>query len=113
MLPANLLRDLPPPADEEIFETLLSGGPFRLERIVTRGQTTPPGEWFDQPLDEWVIVLTGAAKLRFEDDPQLVELSPGDWVHIAAHRRHRVEWVEPDQTTIWLAIHYAAESPSA
>jgi len=112
MLPANLLRDLPPPADEEIFETLLSGGPFKLERIVTRGQTTPPGQWFDQELDEWVIVLAGAARLRFEDQEQLVELVPGDWVHIAAHRRHRVEWVAPDQTTIWLAIHYAAQRPT-
>ncbi len=112
MLPANLLRDLPPPTGEEIFETLLTGGPFRLERIVTRGQTSPPGFWFDQELDEWVMVLAGAAKLRFEDQEQLVELRPGDWVHIAAHRRHRVEWVDPNQTTVWLAIHYAAPPPT-
>lgn len=109
MLPANLLRELPPPADDEIFQTLLTGGPFRLERIVSRGQTTPPGAWFDQELDEWVVLLTGGAKLRFEDEPQLVDLSPGDWVHIAAHRRHRVEWTDPEQPSVWLALHYQAD----
>jgi cupin 2 domain-containing protein len=33
-------------------------------------------------------------------------LQPGDYVHIPAHRRHRVEWTEVGQTTVWLALHY-------
>jgi cupin 2 domain-containing protein len=27
-------------------------------------------------------------------------------VHIPAHRRHRVEWTDPGQPTIWLGLHY-------
>lgn len=111
MTPSNLLRDLPPPSDDEIFQTLLTGGPFRLERIVSTGQVTPPGQWLDQELDEWVVLLTGGARLQFEDDPQSRELRPGDWVHIAAHRRHRVEWTDTNQTTIWLAIHFEPTQP--
>jgi cupin 2 domain-containing protein len=33
-------------------------------------------------------------------------LGPGDHVHIAAHRRHRVEWTDPVEPTLWLALHH-------
>lgn len=78
----------------------------RLERIVSVGHATPPGEWYDQDTNEWVVVLRGAAILRFEDEPAPRRLAPGDWLDIPAHRRHRVEWTEPGEPTIWLALHY-------
>lgn len=78
----------------------------RLERIVSRGQATPDGEWYDQDANEWVVLLRGAAALRFEDEPEPRVLGPGDWLDIPAHRRHRVEWTAPDEPTIWLALHY-------
>ena len=34
------------------------------------------------------------------------DLRPGDYVEIPAHARHRVTWTDPDQATVWLAIHY-------
>ena len=49
-----------------------------------RGKRTGPGEanaetfWYDQIEHEWVIVLSGRAKLRYERDETLVELGPGD-----------------------------------
>jgi cupin 2 domain-containing protein len=33
-------------------------------------------------------------------------LKSGDFIDIAPHRRHRVDWTHPDEPTIWLAIHY-------
>jgi cupin 2 domain-containing protein len=52
------------------------------------------------------LLLTDAARLQLEGDGPL-ELLPGSFVNIPAHKRHRVEWTDPAQTTIWLAIHYS------
>jgi cupin 2 domain-containing protein len=101
---ANLLRDLPDAAAGEIGETIVSAAGVRIERIVSRGQASPPGFWYDQAETEWVVLLQGAARLRFADEPRVRELGPGDCVYIAAHRRHRVEWTDPAQSTVWLAV---------
>ena len=90
----------------EHFEELLSRPGFRVERIVSTGQASPPGFWYDQDVAEWVVLLAGAAELQFEDETAPRKLAPGDWIDIAAHRRHRVNWTDPAQTSIWLAIHY-------
>ncbi len=106
----NLLKKLPIHVDEELFETLLQGQTFRLERIVSTGQVTPVGQWYDQVWDEWVILLSGAARLRFADEQTVHDLKPGDYVLIPAHCRHRVEWTDPEQASVWLALHVQAES---
>ena len=67
---------------------------------------SPPGFWYDQAWNEWVIVLKGNAKLQFEHEPAARTLSTGDYVFIPARKRHRVEWTEPQQPTIWLAVHF-------
>jgi cupin 2 domain-containing protein len=103
----NLLHALPPPSRDEILEKLIQGGDFFLERIVSTGQATPPGQWYDQEEDEWVLLLAGAARLRFEDEDRDRQLGPGDCLNIPSHRRHRVEWTAPGEATVWLAIHYA------
>lgn len=103
-IPSNLFADLPDRLPDELFTTLLEGGSLRIERIVSFGQASPPGYWFDQHQHEWVVLLKGAARLRFEDEE--LDLRPGSFVNIPAHRRHRVEWTSPDEPTIWLAIHY-------
>jgi cupin 2 domain-containing protein len=102
----NLFADVPQhPAAEEIT-TLLASGAVRIERIVSRGQASPPGFWYDQPQAEWVMVLAGRAELAFEDDAATRRMERGDWLHIPAHRRHRVAWTDPTQATIWLAVHH-------
>jgi cupin 2 domain-containing protein len=90
----------------EHFEELLSRPGFRVERIVSTGQASPPGFWYDQDVAEWVVLLSGAAELQFEDEASPRKLAPGDWIDIAAHRRHRVNWTDLSQPSIWLAIHY-------
>ena len=100
----NLLRDLPDARAAEVTDALLAAPGLRIERIVSLGQASPPGFWYDQPEAEWVLLLKGSARLRFADEPNEHLLGPGDWRHIAAHRRHRVEWTDPAQPTIWLAV---------
>ncbi len=101
----NMLRDLPAAAAEEWFETLLEQPGFRLERIVSHGHVTPEGSWYDQPQDEWVLLLSGAARLVLEGN-ETVELVSGDTVLLPAGCRHRVAWTDPDLPTVWLALHY-------
>jgi cupin 2 domain-containing protein len=100
----NIFCDLPDGISDELVETLAECGPVRIERIVSCGQASPPGFWYDQEQHEWVIVLKGAARLRFED--QTIEMKPGDFVNVPAHKKHRVDWTSPDELTIWLAVHY-------
>jgi cupin 2 domain-containing protein len=102
----NLFDDLPRGADQETLADLLTRPGLRIERIVSTGQASPPGFWYDQARGEWVAVLAGEARLRFEDEPAARTLRAGDFVDVAAHRRHRVEWTHPAEPTIWLAVHY-------
>lgn len=106
-MPENIFDNLPPTtAAEEAFQTLLQTPGVRIERIVSQGHRSPDGFWYDQDTDEWVLVLRGAARLQFQGEAPL-DLEPGAYVHIPAHRRHRVEWTDPTQPTVWLAIHYS------
>jgi len=102
----NLLSDIPDDLPDELLETLLDADSVRVERIVSQGHTSPEGFWYDQEQNEWVVVLKGAAKLRFEGDDSTLEMKPGDCVNIPAHKRHRVEWTTPEEPTVWLAVHY-------
>ncbi len=104
----NLFADIPAELPHEVVETLARGAGGRIERIVSRGHASPADFWYDQPDDEWVIVLSGAALLRFEDET--LEMKPGDYVHIPAHRKHRVEWTHLDEPTVWLAVHFAGSA---
>jgi len=105
----NLLRDLPDAARGELVEQLAGNAVVRVERIVSHGQASPPGFWYDQDEAEFVVVLTGAARLRFADG-ETRTLEAGDWADIAAHRRHRVAWTDPARPTVWLAVFYREES---
>ncbi len=101
----NLFADIPADLPDERIESILSTSGFRIERIVSLGHRSPEGFWYDQDSEEWVLLIQGAARLRFDGD-EPIELRPGAFVNIPAHRRHRVEWTDPDEPTIWLAIHY-------
>ncbi len=90
----------------EEITSLLTVPNLRIERIVSTGQASPPGFWFDQEWDEWVVLLTGGAGLLIEGETAARNLKPGDYLHIPAHRRHRVEWTNREQPTVWLAVHF-------
>ena len=97
------MRDLPAaPEAAERFEALLTRPGLRIERIVSSGQATPPGQWMDQAWDEWVLLVCGGAGLTLQGEAPAT-LSAGDWLLNPAHRRHRVEWTQTP--TVWLAVH--------
>ncbi|MEW6293571.1 MAG: cupin domain-containing protein [Pseudomonadota bacterium] len=91
----------------ERIETLIDHPAARIERIVSTGQASPEGFWYDQPRDEWVLLLSGSAGLRFADEADVRELRPGDWLLIPAGCKHRVEWTDAAQPSVWLAVHFA------
>ncbi len=101
----NILSELPV-STNEIFETLLEKPGLKLERIISSGQATPEGEWYDQEQDEWVLLLTGSAALLIEGEHAPHRLIPGDYLHLPAHCRHRVEQTDTLVKTVWLALHF-------
>ncbi len=112
MVTGNLFEAPEGRPGREVFDSLVATDHFKVERIYSTGQATPAGEWYDQPRTEWVVLLSGSARLRFENETNDAELRPGDYVCIPAHCRHRVEWTDSDHPTVWLAIHYDERGPA-
>lgn len=100
----NILSKLPAVDAAEAVEMLLKGSGIRLDRIVSHGQASPAGFWYDQDDAEWVLVVTGRARLTIEGEAADRELRAGDSLFLPAHCRHRVAWTDPDQPTVWLAL---------
>jgi cupin 2 domain-containing protein len=102
----NLFENLPERfAREQVIE-LLTAPNVVIERIVSTGQASPPGFWYDQEWNEWVILVAGGAQLLFEGEDSPRAMNPGDYIHIPKHARHRLESTDPEQPTVWLAVHY-------
>ena len=106
----NLFAGLPvAPEATERLETLLARPGLRIERIVSSGQASPAGFWYEQADAEWVVLLAGEALLRFADETEARRLLAGDWLNIEPGRRHRVEWTASTVPTVWLAVHHAPD----
>jgi cupin 2 domain-containing protein len=105
----NLFDGISSELPGEAVEEILRAESFRIERIVSRGQASPPGFWYDQETEEWVLLVSGSATLGF-DDGRKVDLKPGDHLFIPRHVRHRVERTDPEQETVWLAVHWTRGS---
>jgi cupin 2 domain-containing protein len=107
VLAGNLFADVSvASAGDEVSTEIFARPGLKIERIVSQGQASPPEFWYDQAWNEWVIVLKGSATLQFEDEPATRAMRAGDYVFIPARKRHRVEWTEPQQPTVWLAVHF-------
>lgn len=101
----NLFDSLPKELDVEVFEDIVRSSTVRIERIVSKGHTSPDTGWYDQNENEWVMVVKGKASLEFEDG-SICDLSAGDYVNIPAHIKHKVSWTDPNEITIWLTVFY-------
>lgn len=101
----NLFADIPETLREELFEDIFSAEGVRIERILSRGQTSPDSGWYDQDENEWVVVLQGAGRILLEDGTEVL-LKKGDYLNIPKHKKHRVAWTEPNEVTVWLAVFY-------
>jgi cupin 2 domain-containing protein len=102
----NLFADLFVAPSNERIDELLTTPNVRIERILSMGQASPPGFWYDQEQHEWVALLAGSAGVLFAGEAEPRVLRPGDFLNIPAHTRHRVEWTADAQPTVWLAVHY-------
>ncbi|MGK9477780.1 cupin domain-containing protein [Melioribacter sp. OK-6-Me] len=107
MLPElkNLYEKIPDKIPDEIFEEILRTDKLRIERIISKGQKSPEGFWYDQDENEFVLLLKGYARLEFEDGKK-VELREGDYLIIPSRLKHRVDKTSAEKETIWLAIFY-------
>ena len=102
----SLLEGIPAKLPEELLETICSTKYVKIERIVSRGHSSPEGFWYDQDLNEFVLVVQGSAGLQLEGKDDIVILKAGDFLNIGSHVRHRVAWTDSSCETIWLAVHY-------
>jgi cupin 2 domain-containing protein len=102
----SLFEDIPAECPEELFETLCSAENVKIERIVSNGQASPEGFWYDQEQNEFLLVVQGSAGLKIEGEDHIVVLKTGDYLNIGSHVKHRVEWTASACKTIWLAVHY-------
>lgn len=101
----NIFDSIPKDLSHEVFEDLVSSDKVKIERIISKGHTSPDTGWYDQEQSEWVIVIAGSAIIGFDNKPS-VTLKAGDYLNIPAHQKHNVAWTEPDVETVWLAVHY-------
>ncbi|MGM0677467.1 cupin domain-containing protein [Ectothiorhodospira marina] len=104
-MPENILDAVPDDLGSEVFEEIVRSPGVRIERIVSKGHASPDVGWYDQDENEWVLVVQGRASLTFEEG-STCPLSAGDYVNIPAHTRHKVDWTDPDEITVWLAVFY-------
>lgn len=102
----NIFDNIPSDLSEEVFQNIISTKIIRIERIISHGQKSPPDFWYDQEQSEWVILLKGYAEIRFDNNPELIKLNPGNYLNIPAHQKHRVEKTDLNEATIWLAVFY-------
>ncbi|BFM14766.1 cupin domain-containing protein [Maricurvus nonylphenolicus] len=101
----NIFGSIPAELPHEFFEDIVKTDNLRIERIVSKGHTSPDTGWYDQAENEWVIVLSGYGVIEYEDGTR-VTLTSGDYVNIKAHKKHRVVETSKDEATLWLAIFY-------
>jgi cupin 2 domain-containing protein len=105
MKSGNIFSNIPSNLEHEIFESIIEHHAASIERIISKGQKSPESGWYDQEKNEWVIILKGKAIVLF-DNQASVELNEGDFINIPSHTKHRVDWTDPDNETVWLAVHY-------
>jgi cupin 2 domain-containing protein len=101
----DLLADVPARLDKEETAVLAELPGARIERIVSTGQASPPGFWYDQDWTEWFVVLSGSAGVRIEGEEKPRILAPGGYLEIPPRVRHRVDWTDADEPTVWLVVH--------
>ena len=105
MLVKNIFENLPSSFKDEFFEDIISSPDFKLERIISEDHSSPDGFWYDQDKNEFVLLVSGSAEIAFHDGKS-INLKPGDYITIPAHKKHRVEKTDKHKKTFWLALHY-------
>jgi len=103
----NNIFSFPSSIPEELVKTIYSNdsnSSIRIERIVSAGQVSSEGFWYDQDEDEWVLLISGEARLAYDDGSADIFLKAGDYIMIPAHRRHRVEYTSAAPPCVWVCV---------
>lgn len=90
---------------KEFVRMLASGKNVRIKHIVSAGEITPLGEWYDQEEEEWIALIQGEALLVYENGEH-VRLKSGDTLLIPSHQKHRVAFTSTTPPCIWIAVFY-------
>lgn len=53
----NILADIPAQLPAELSTSLLQNDKVHIQRIISRGHASAKDEWYDQPHDEWVLLV--------------------------------------------------------
>lgn len=101
----NIFENIPDELNDELFEPFVQNENIKIERIISKGHSSPKEGWLEQDKNEWVIVLKGDAKVLLENKEPL-NLIAGSYIVIPAFTKHKVVWTNPDIETVWLAVHY-------
>lgn len=88
--------------EEELVTILHEDGHVRVERIVSTGQRSPDGFWYDQDEDEWLTLVQGESVLLVEG--RTICLQAGDTYFLSAHQRHSVESTTAEPPCIWICV---------
>ena len=102
---SNIFESIPDKFDDELIDLIIQHGDVKIERIVSRGHTSPKSGWYQQDYNEWVIVLKGGAIITLENGEEL-SLEAGSHLNIPAGTKHKVTWTKSNTDTIWLAVNY-------
>jgi cupin 2 domain-containing protein len=101
----NIYSNIPEKLSDEIVDVIFQSEIIRIERIISDGQASPDNFWYDQEENEWVILLKGKAKIKYQDQSEQ-NLTEGDYIFIPSHKKHRVEWTDNNTKTVWLAMFF-------
>ena len=102
----NIFSNIPESLPNELLKELVSSENCKIERIISKGHTTPEGKWYDQDKNEFVIIFKGNAELLFEENNKIIKMKEGNYINIPSHTKHRIIKTSLKEETIWLAIHY-------
>ncbi|MDR2007096.1 MAG: cupin domain-containing protein [Acidaminococcales bacterium] len=89
---------------KEITEELFRLKEGRVARIISTGQKSAPGFWYEEKEDEWVIVLLGEGEIEWPDGRRKF-LKAGDWLFLPALEKHRVAYTSACPPCVWLAVY--------
>jgi len=107
MKAGNIFESIPGNLDAESVDLITQNEKIKIQRIVSKGHTSPATGWYDQDNEEWVLLIKGAAIIEFDSEADTeVNLGEGAYINIPAHKKHRVRWTDPETETIWLTVHY-------
>ena len=101
----NIFEKIPSDLSSEVFESLIDSESIKIERIVSKGQSSPKEGWYDQVNNEWVIILKGHAVVLFDCGKDF-HLAEGDFLNMKSHQKHKITLTYPVRETVSLAIHY-------